>query len=147
MAQDVRDMRQWGAHHVYYTSPLVQNSFIEGLYPPILPLSMIMFFLSMNSFCSKNVSVLKVEILDCYEKWLYPPILPLSVILSLLSILYFIRLNVMQMNMKYSCHCDLSKHFIFWNFKVKIGPYFLLYLLPPNLPLSSNIVHFNFFNS
>ena len=47
---------------------LVQNSFIEGLYPPILPLSMIMFFLSMNSFCGYNVSVLKVDILDCYEK-------------------------------------------------------------------------------
>ena len=49
--------------------PLSKNIlFIEGLYPPILPLSMIMFFLSMNSFCSYNVSVLKVDILDCYEK-------------------------------------------------------------------------------
>ena len=91
-----------------------KNSFIEWLYPPILPLSMFMFVLSMNSFCSNDVSVLKVEMLDCYEKMIissHPPTV------------YYTFTSVIV---------------------ISVMSYFLLYLLPPNHPLSSNIVSFKF---
>ena len=128
--------------------PLSKNIlFIEGLYPPILPLSMIMFFLSMNSFCSYNVSVLKVDILDCYEKVFissHPPAVHYT-FTSVNTILYKTLTYAMQYEIFMLLWFIQTLHIR--SFKVKIGPYFSFYLLPPNLPLSSNIVHLNFFNS